>query len=236
MAIPEDVVRTNIVWHLPGNEIAVNTLNFRHEHGTGNSLDWAGDMTQRYANLVIDGLTDSWGSIGQQFYQGVGIDRVDAYHLDTSGHALHKATGLPHADTPLVGRGQNGMLPAEVGLVVTLLGYPQNGFTPNRARKRGRIYLPGLSQTLCTSDGRVNQVQSVANGWAAAFRYMHLRVMDNFAAGFSHERAHLGVLSRTGGIFTDLDTIRVDDLFDVQRRRQDALIGAEAVVQLNPPA
>lgn len=228
MAIPEDCVRTNIVWALPDNEIAVNTLNFHHAHITGQPLDWAGDMTQRYANLVKDGITSQWANIKAFHYQGVSIQRVDAYHLDTSGHALHKATALPDTATPLHGTASGGQLPPEVSLVLSLLAYDPAGFTPQSSRKRGRIYLPGIAQSLCNANGRVNNVSTVVNPWAAALSYMHLRQMGNNQQGVPDETAHLGVLSKTGGIFTDLVTLRGDDLFDVQRRRQNGLIPARA--------
>lgn len=229
MAIPDNCVRTNIVWKLPGNEIAVNTLHFRHLHQIGQPLDWEGDMLQRYANLVIDGLTDSWGSLRTFHYQGAKIERVDAYLLDTSGHAIAKKTAVPHQDTPLEGSGSGGQLPAEVSLAISLFAYDPAGFTPRSATKRGRLYLPAVSQTRANSEGRVNNPQEVATAWAAALSYMQNRQMGNNLPGVPDETAQLVVLSKTAGAAYGIVFVRVDDLFDTQKRRQNALTPVRAL-------
>jgi hypothetical protein len=230
--IPPDCVRTNIVWALPDDEIAVNTLNFHHEHVDGNTLDWAGDMTQRYANLVRDGLVSAWGSISAFHSNSAKIVRVDAYHLDTNARTLHKATALPATPTALQGTATGGMLPPEVAGCLSLYGYPIGGFTPQSARKRGRIFLPGMAVTGLQSNGRWGHSNQVQTGYAAAFSYMSGRKMDARPTGAEHAR--LVILSKTGGIFTEVVAVSTDNVYDVQRRRQNNLIPVRSNAVVTP--
>lgn len=226
MPIPPDCVKVAIVWDTGAPEMAVNTVHFKHLHDPGNTLDWAGNMTQRYANLVRDGLNTQWPFLKAGFYQGVKIVRFDAYHLDESGHTIDKATALPEVADQFAGTAAGGMLPLEVSIAVTLLGYPDGSFTQRSATKRGRIYLPGIAQSACNASGRVNNVQGTFGApLARAFSYMQNRVMD---AAPPHERAQLVILSKTAGTATPVQAVRVDDLFDVQRRRQNQLVPARA--------
>jgi hypothetical protein len=231
--IPADCVRVNIRWQTIPGEVAINTLHFKHEHQPANTLDWAGDMTQRYANLVRDGLESAWSSMAVNFWSGISVASFEAYHLDTEGKTLHKATATPTSGTSTKGTGTSA-LPIESAMALSLYAYDPALFDPLSRWKRGRIYLPGLSQTILGSTtGRIvgGQALQVLNGWTTFANYVHRRKMDALPA--LSERAHLVVLSRARSLASDVRTLRVDDLVDVQRRRQRQLVPA---VQTAPVA
>lgn len=223
MPIPENVVRVSINWKLPDNEIAVNTLNFQHVHVDGNTLDWAGDMTQRYANLVKDGLESAWSVIGPFHASQAAVQSIVAYHLGTDGKTIDKAIATPTDATSLKGKGTSGMLPPELAGCISLYGYAQGAFTPNSSRKRGRIYLPGLSTGQLDANGRWGAWNQIATAYAQAFTYMHDRQMDSRPTPATQERALLCVLSRTYGLTTPVVAVSADNVYDVQRRRQNQL-------------
>lgn len=225
MAIPEDCVRVAINWKLPDDEIAVNSLNFRHEHVQGQGLNWAGDMTQRYANLVRDGLESAWSTIGPFHDQQCAVQSIVSYHLGTDGKTIDKAIATPTDATSLKGKGTSGILPPECAGVLSLYGYAQGQFTPQSARKRGRIYLPGLSSGGLANNGRWGHYNGVSGGWAAALSYMQGRQMGNNQPGFPDETARLVILSRAYGLATPVVAVSTDNLYDMQRRRQNALVG-----------
>lgn len=220
VTIPADTVRVNINWTLPGNEIAVNSLHFRHEHVSENTLDWAGDMTQRYANLVRDGLSSAWSSLGVLWNSQIKVRDCTAYHLGTDGKTIDKATSLPAAGD-LIGLATGTMLPLEVALVVSLYGYAPGVYDPQGGRKRGRIYLPAPATTRVDTTGRVQTISSVLGFIQPFVTYVNNRKMD--ARPTFNERAHLAILSTRFGELNDVKQIRVDDLLDVQKRRQNNL-------------
>jgi hypothetical protein len=226
LPVPENTVRCQIVWALGTQEIAVNTLHFIHQHVTGNNLDWETDMTQRYADLVRDAFKSKWEDIGPSFSGGVSLQRVDAYHLATSGFTLNKKTAIAAGSTAMVGSSAAQMLPYECSLVVSLYGYPEHTYVADAARKRGRIYLPPMTAA-ALSQGRYASPAWLADRMSQVFAYMQGRVMDNGAPQeLGRERARLVILSKKYNSTARVQQVRVDDLFDVQRRRQNNLVPA----------
>jgi hypothetical protein len=230
--VPPDTVRVNTVWALPGDEIAVNSLHFHHEHAPGNDLDWANDMTQRYANLVRDAWVSVRTNLQTAFGPGVSLQRTDAYHLAVEGNTLDKATALFEGTNAWVGTGEK-LMPLQNSVAVSLFGYDPAKYDPQGARKRGRIYLPGLAQSMCTNTGRVASIQSLSANIALVLSYCQGRTMDSDPI-VDPERARLVVLSRAGVSYSPVVAVRVDDLWDVQKRRQNNLVAARQVAALNP--
>lgn len=229
--VPADTVRVNIVWVLPQNEIAVNTLHFQHLHVAANTLDWEGDMTQRYADLVIDGLKSTWSNWQALLSSTVSIQRADAYHLGTDGKTLHKKTCVATGARLLVGSAASQMLPPLCAAAVSLYGYNPTAFDAQSSRKRGRIYIPGLSVTNM-SGGRHTAKDGLSAQLAGAFSYMQNRKMD--ASAGLNERAQLVINSRKFTQNSPVTHVRVDDLVDVQRRRQNAWVPAITTTAISP--
>jgi hypothetical protein len=222
MPIPVDVVRVNINWSLPGGELAVNTLHFQHLHGSGNQLDWAGDMTKRYAQLVTDGLNSAWTGIKMFHPTTIHIRDIKAYHLGTDGKTIDEASSVMPSGG-LAGGDSTPTLPLEVASVLSLYGYPKDVFQPRGGSFRGRIYLPPFGQSWCGPDGLMGGAGTLLAGWQAFATYVQHRVMDDKITD-PRERAQWCVLSRKYGLTHEIKQLRVDNLFDVQRRRQHQLL------------
>jgi hypothetical protein len=229
--VPADTVRTNLVWKLPNDDQAVTTLHFRHEHLQGNTLDWAGDMTQRYADLVRDALISVRSAVQGQFSGGLSAVRVDAYHLGTDGLTIDKRTSTFTGANAFAGTGTSNPLPMDECIVVSLYGYDPLTYTPQSARKRGRIYLPAVNSALLTNRGENSSPQAHANNWAGFFSYMAGRKMDSRPTG--SERAHVAILSRANVALYDIVAVSVDQLFDTQRRRENKTVPVLARANVN---
>jgi hypothetical protein len=233
--VPPNTVRCNIVWNLPQNEIAVNTIHFKHLHQAANTLDWAGDMTLRYANLVRDGLKSKWGEISANISNSVSVNRVDAYHLGEDGLTIDKATSPATGANALQGAATGTLLPLELTYAVSLYAYDPAAYDPQGGRKRGRIYIPGVPSAAIGGAGRLSTYAGVSSAWAGAFGYMQNRVMDAGPIGLN-ERAQLVVLSRRFNSTAPVQFVRVDDLLDVQKRRQNKLVPAVGVNHVDAQA
>lgn len=104
-------------------------------------------------------------------------------------------------------------MPADVALVATLLtGVPGR-------RTRGRLYIPALGLPLATPELRVGigSLPGIANGVAVL-------LTDIAAAAGALGPLGAVVVSQVGSKATAVTSIRVGDVFDTQRRRQNALI------------
>jgi hypothetical protein len=224
LPVPPDTVRCNLVWDLGENEIAVNSFHFAHQHVTGNTLDWPGDMTQRYAALLHDAILSQKTAVLNYLPSTTKMLRVDAYHLREDGLADVKKTQVFTAGENMQGTSAGVSLPKEVALVVSLYGYAIGDYDPDGGRKRGRIYLPAPTSSAMSGQGRYGQAQATATAWAAVMSYTADRVMDSATgAHATRERARPVILSRKFTSTSDVKQVRVDDLLDVQRRRQNQL-------------
>lgn len=115
-------------------------------------------------------------------------------------------------DAPIAGV-TTASLPADVALVATLLtGVPGR-------RTRGRLYIPALGVNIQTPELRVNtgSLAGFANGVA---------VLLTDIAEAAGALGPLGavVVSQVGSLATPVTSVRVGDVYDTQRRRQNSLI------------
>jgi len=231
--VPENTVRVNLVWTLPSTEIAVNTLHFQHLHQSGNTLDWAGDMTQRYADLVLDGIKSVWSNMSALWPAGVKIQRADAYHLGADGATIDKKTSLATGARVMAGSSASEMLPFHDSCAVSLYGYNPSSYDPQGSRKRGRIYMPPMAVTTMSS-GYSNAKDTLLAQWTAAFSYMQNRPMDSGTT--LRERAQLVINSKKFVLNSPVTHVRVDNQVDAIRRRDSALTPIVSSAALTPQA
>lgn len=199
-------------------EIAVNTLHFRVPPGTGGA--WTDP--QLLADAIKPLFETWWGGIAGRLAGGTKAQRIDCYTLDpVTLDAIGKGTvawsgGLPG--------GAGGALPPQVAWAMTLYGYPHDGWAPNRARRRGRIYLGPLSTGILDTSGTgnlgrpTNQAVLDIMGPSVTFfsALRNLTMTDG-------NHAHVGVLSTMDKVCHDLTSIALDDVLDTQRRRANRL-------------
>jgi hypothetical protein len=226
MPVPENVVRASIRWNLPQGEVAVNTIHVWIDHGTGETLDFSGGATQAVADKVLSHFTSAFGPIKGRFSSGVSVSRVDAYHLQAStGHTLDKATAIPSSAPAVTGTNAGAMLPPQVSVVASLYGYHIGEYVINNKNRRGRIYLPGLGTDQADLFGRFVGSTAIANAMKAFIDGVSGDHIDSFL-GFPGGDLVPIVLSRATATKAPIQQIRVDDVFDTQRRRSNALVPA----------
>lgn len=135
----------------------------------------------------------------------VGMDLVITGQIDMlTGTQLQRRETAQSIDGEAVG----SPLPADVALVVSL-----RTLLANR-RGRGRFYLPQPAVSQVTADGRVVQasITSLVGSLESAWN------------GYNAATSTPVVYSRTSRTTQDITSFDVGDLFDTQRRRENALI------------
>nr|CRY96058.1 hypothetical protein [uncultured prokaryote] len=227
-AVPPDLVKVQISFDLidgsTPTDTAVTGFYVLRHHRSGNPTDWPFDTTA-LANLVrtlwIAEISPTL------FSSNVRGQVVKAYHLDTNGHALDEGVApFDPTDFPWQGSAPQSM-PWETSIVLSTYGFGAGQFVQDRARKRGRMYLPpggtnqvagagllsGPSQSQLVSDfsNFLNGVQGAEiNGGSAG--------VDDYWS--------LVIFSRTGGYTTQMERFDIGNVFDVQRRRRNRQVEA----------
>lgn len=182
-----------------------------------------GDLDQFAANALAR-WTTAVQSAGLLLSSGVSLQRVDVRAIDTAGRTELLAQTSPSSSTtgsalPIV--------PNQVAVVVSL-----RTATPG-PKGRGRFYLPCLQANVGT-DGRL--VASQRGTIAGVVQTLLKGLATDYVAATGFSDGALVVASGVGsGLNSPVQTMRVGDVFDTQRRRRDALV--ESYVSLPiPPA
>lgn len=228
MPIPENVAKVHLNFALNPDEIAVCTYSMQVQHGAGNTLDW-----DQAVNTLAQKAHDKWrtamDSQRPKFGPHVVLTSVSTYHLDTTGHTLNKGY-FAAGNSPWQGQGAGGSMPNEVAACVSLVAYPQGAFVPDRARRRGRMYLPPMDATVVASLGDANRQGRMSSGQqsqltqalAGYFNDMHhTAVVGSTDPLGGEDYWSLGILSKVGNAFHRVEYIRLGDVFDAQRRRRN---------------
>lgn len=153
--------------------------------------------------------TDAWDGVGTGtglaplFTAGVILNRVSTGLVDV---VTGRQSALAEATVALPGTAPDPAMPADVALVVSL-----RTALANRSG-RGRFYLPQPAAATLTADGRLSAAQqsSAVEAARAAF------------AAFVATGDPV-VYSRTMRATTRVTSLDIGDLFDTQRRRENAL-------------
>lgn len=191
-----------------GEDVAVNTLHWDSDRGRDN-VDRTLDIAS--INARVQTL---YTALGPLLGEIVGTPtRHRLYDLED----LEPRTAL--SDVTFAQATATGSLPAEMAVCVTLLADTESGVP--RARRRGRVYVgpmdDGTSQYISGAADCIVAATArttIANAFAAACRDT---TNDPVLSVFSRAtRAGGGTMDES---FNDVQTIRVDDRFDVQRRR-----------------
>lgn len=204
MAVPTGTRRFNITASIAGGEIMVHTL---HAASSAEDLQVA---TNRMVTAWSDMITTAvGGDAPQQNLANTTIyQSVDAYVLDSAGHATQQATAQFPAGT--IAGVSNSILPNEVAMCLSLITA-----VPGRTA-RGRLFMGGLAASTLTSAGRFKP--GVCDTFAHSFA--------GFVYGLSAPGPGgivLAVLSKTAGRLNNITSVKVGDVPDVQRRRRNRL-------------
>jgi len=210
------VIRTSILGTMPGGEVwSVNPTFF--------CLDEPADVTAAEALAIataINSITIGTGlrAIMNPSTAVVGC-RVEARDSDGTLRALGEHT----RGTPVAGTGTTSH-PYQTSMVTSLRTSHPGG------QGRGRLYWPATGVTLASATLRVD---STTTGQALTAVRQYL-VSITAAVAASAGPVVLCVWSRTGTAMHTVNTVRMGDVLDTQRRRRDSL--NEAYTELAYPA
>jgi len=215
----------------PDNMIKM-TMVFGLQDGTDTILDqaefriWSDDPTgiTDYDAWLLDAATyagEQWVSVIPKtpFSPAVVFQKCIMGHYDTSGHLVHEQAYVA-GSTDWIGSGAK-TLPWQIALCISLYAYERGTFTLNGRRKRGRIYLPPLADSM-VHDSTTGEMQlSDATG-----------LRDDVGTWLSNIVGHSGpgggsfhpvVLSLAGDFSNEVGWLSVDTKLDTQRRREKQL-------------
>lgn len=222
VAIPENCYYARIGFGLYDGGVRVEgaSIGFWGEryHIPGNTIDLDADTTEAAGNIRDKWIADC-DALPSYTSSVVKAELVDVYAMDTSGKALAKGTSAFEGGSTWDGTGSQS-LPWQSAIVVSLFGYVQGTVVQQRGRKRGRIYLPVPSANALASDGGLTSgVQGgILDNMGTFFNDVQGMHMGANTTGWDYW--NLGVVSRTGGIFTEIIQVGVGRIVDTQRRRR----------------
>lgn len=223
MALPSELAKAELTWAIEnGAEIAVNTIWFRHVHHTSVSFSW-GDALQQIADHVVDSLKGPGAALTGYMHGSIQLAKVDAYAIPPIGDATDKRTHTCSANE--FRGGGTGMMPPLVAPVIQLWGYKPAEFTSHPARHRGRLYFPGMTQSMMSGDGLLSPEAQTAlrDAWAAVLNDLQGMHVGDVPGPGPVDSMDVGVLSRRDQAFYQLEAVTVAHKLGVQRRRMNKL-------------
>lgn len=184
--------------------------------------DWAPAM-EALAGDMADSHAVLWDSIKSEFPLDVQAHSVRVAHLDNTKHELHAAT----AALDLTRGEASPPLPYQCSPVVTLYGYDPAAFAANRARKRGRFYLPPLHGGTMAANGVIGNstVTTLSTAFDAFFEDVQgKRAFYGSDPAVDYGYYRVVVVSNVGaGLATQVEVISIGNVMDTQRRRRRSL-------------
>lgn len=204
----EAYARLSIQGSLPGGEVW--SVNPAFRESPGGALD---DLYAQWATAVAAAFADSPSLLPQQLSQlltsSATIDNIRVSRYGTTGDLLW------YHDAPLANKkAGTGTLsgPTTQALVFSLSAglFARTG--------RGRLFWPALTYPVDTSSGRVTK--GTLPQMLSDFRTMIVGIENAAPSGISPT---LAVYSAKLGVAQPVNSLRVGDVMDSQRRRKDAL-------------
>lgn len=228
--IPGNVVRVTLTWTPPtawAPELAVNTFHLQSQSGPSGPPP----HPQYIADQVAAKLIADFPAMAGHWPSSIHMSAVKTYLLDAAG--LTTAEGVHgFSPTDVVGSSGGGVLPPEVAVCLSEYSYQPGTFAPAKGRRRGRMFLPYLSQTNMDAQGFVTLTSQ--NDLTAGFKTLfdHINTIESDAG--RTDPMGLVILSKAAGATFEVLHLAVDNHFDAQRRRQHQLPPTKVVSDLVP--
>lgn len=201
MAFPNGYVKQTLLFNLPQGEVA--TCTFGWDSGG------MGALSSAAADAFATRAGSLWDLIDFAFADTVSYNGSRIAKYDSAGVLQ---TTYERIVTPGPGTSTADTLPTEVAVCASL----RTDLAGRRTR--GRVFLPCPAVTSMTPEGRfrLDVAPSIADALAG------------YLAGFSADGNPMTsvVVSKTGQLLTPITSVSIGDVFDVQRRRRDALLEA----------
>jgi hypothetical protein len=179
------------------------------------------------AQAIRDAWLTFWNTgnnnISEQWrFSGVKIATINQDGSTDKDSVVYSHVAIPDPG-PKVGVG----LPPQISLVASLLAAPGTGVA-----RKGRMYLPGVAENISTN-GKLTSTTplSLANTLATFFN----SVNADFNVGDRVILASKGPKPQPSfGLNRPVETLRVGDVYDTQRRRRNQLVEAYVQATVNP--
>jgi hypothetical protein len=224
MPFPEDMayVRYDFTWSTTPEIQTFGMWGIVTNEGSGAFGDWQ-VLVDSLAELAVD----SWWSVmpADIYSFGVKAARCVVYHYrQDHKEVLNRGEVSFLPDRPWKGSA-TGSLPPENTVVASLYGYDPAGYAPQRARKRGRIYLPTPAPSAVDGTGTMTPTTTAA--YATGVQSWLNALTSSIEPGGSgiisdhHWRPY--VTSTAGQMATKVQAIKVGNVIDTQRRRRRQL-------------
>lgn len=177
-------------------------------------------------NDMAVAATASWHTnVDKEFFHpSISLGSVRVAHEATNGHTLHEKIAPANSPNDWAGSSTSPSLPWDNAICLSLYAYAAGTFTPNGRSKRGRMYLPAPATNLITNNDTgqpsIGNLVLIMNGVGQVLQ----ELQQHDYTGFPAFVPILGVNSREMEEFFPVQTLRVDNRFDSQRRRINALV------------
>lgn len=206
MAFPRYFLRQTLLWNLADGEVASCSVAW-------DGLDGAPTEVPEDLNTALDAKADTfWTDCKIQFGPNTKYVGNRVALISPAGLTVHT---IDNSSAPDAGTNGADTLPTEVAVCISLISavYARSG--------RGRIFLPPTSTATVSASGRLAEGarDDIAD---AAEDYF-------FPATVGSVTLVPAIASKSTQLLREVKVIRVGDVFDVQRRRRDALTEVSSV-------
>lgn len=224
MPFSDDMVylRFEFTW-LDTGEIQDTGVWCRLDITTGQTLNWGTAVNEAAEQGVAAWIA---GMAKPLFSPSVVANRCIAYHYDLPlKNVLDRGEAGFSGPNAWKGSGIND-LPPENTLVLGLYSYDPATYVPNRARRRGRMYLPTPSTAQIGGGGMLTT--GTQNTWAAAGKtFLNTLQATIDVPSNAHLRPQVVSRGGNGGAASSanhqVSHVRMGRVMDTQRRRRNAL-------------
>lgn len=224
--IPDDIVHVNLHYTLGAPGALVEEANWGFhlqfvddDGGVGSVIDWQPAIEALAGDVNDSHSVNFWDNVRSHFPVDVRPNTVKVTHLDNNRHALHIAS---HGLSGSAGSA-SVPLPYETSTCISLYGYEPGTFAADRARKRGRFYLPPMSNGTMDVGGVIKDeyVHSLSEALDAFLNDLQGKRVEFGSPSVDAGYWRLVVVSGIGaGLATQVEAVGVGRVPDSQRRRR----------------
>ena len=185
----------------------------------GAESDDAPDPTQQSADDIRDAWTTFFTHADSKVSASYRFTQAKVAKLDDNGQTIDGTVYYSSPATTVAGTVNGIVFPPQCSLVVTLLSD-----RPRGKASKGRMYLPGITPNMDINTGKVqaSHVTGIADRMKAFFDAL---------AGDADTPGQLILAAKSSGVMNVnpaqndwVETIRVGDVMDTQRRRRNQLV------------
>lgn len=179
----------------------------------------APDPTQQTADDIRDAFAAFFVHLDSKISSSYRFTQAKVAKLDDNGKTIDGTVFYSYPAAITAGATNGGLLPPQCALVVTLLSD-----RPRGKASKGRMYLPGIAPNIDINTGKVqaSHITGIAN---------NMKTFFDALANDADIPGELILAAKSSGVMNVnpaqndyVETIRVGDVIDTQRRRRNGLV------------